>query len=131
MGINAHVDDVAQLYLLALEKAPPGSLFHAATQSGITVKSIAEVIAHITECEAESICFEEAAFNWGYQGAKLLSINNQTASKAIYQLGWRPQMRQTLLSDIKFGSYRTLCCNLNGLTRLDMLRMLYTQPISA
>lgn len=35
------VDDVAQLYVLALEQAPAGSIFHAATESGISEKAIA------------------------------------------------------------------------------------------
>lgn len=42
-----YVDDAAQLYLLALEKAPAGSIFHVATQAGITAKGIAEAISHV------------------------------------------------------------------------------------
>jgi hypothetical protein len=33
-----HVDNVAQLYVRALERAPAGSLFHGATESGISEK---------------------------------------------------------------------------------------------
>ena len=62
---TAHVDDVAQLYLLALEKAPAGSLFQVATESGIATKAIAQAFANIAGCDTESICFEEAVFNWG------------------------------------------------------------------
>lgn len=104
-----HVEDLADLYVLALEKAPGGSLFHTAVESGITAKKIAEAIAEITRSETESICFEEAVFNWGETLATFLSINNQSSSQqAVRQLGWQPDLRRSLLQDIKFGSYSAL-----------------------
>ncbi len=52
-----HVDDVAQLYVLALEQAPAGSIFHATTESGISEKAIALAISHTVGSTAEGISF--------------------------------------------------------------------------
>ena len=96
-----HVDDVAQLYVLALEKAPAGSIFHAATESGITEKAIATAISHAVNCKLAGISFETATSKWGTGIATFFSINNQvSANKAIRQLGWKPQAPLSLLEDI-------------------------------
>ena len=127
----AHVDNVAQLYQLALEEASAGSLFHAATESGIEAKEIAEAIAEIGGYETESICFEEALFNWGEALATFFSINNQiSATKAIEQLGWNPQVERSLLEEIRTGWYHTLCRNFDDSTRLEMLRLLYGKSMT-
>ncbi|MBE7385129.1 MAG: NAD-dependent epimerase/dehydratase family protein [Leptolyngbya sp. SIO1E4] len=121
----AHVDDLAELYVLALEKAPAGSLFHAATESGITAQQLAAAIAEVTDSEMESISFEEAVFNWGEAIAAFLSINNQSsAQRAMQQLGWQPNPARSLLQDIQFGTYRALQFAPDAATRLHMLRIL-------
>ena len=38
-----HVDDVAEAYLLALEKAPPASIFNVANENSLRADAIAEV----------------------------------------------------------------------------------------
>jgi nucleoside-diphosphate-sugar epimerase len=38
-----HVDDVAEAYMLAIEKAPPGSVFNIANDHGLRADAIAEV----------------------------------------------------------------------------------------
>ncbi|MDV2991233.1 MAG: Aurachin B dehydrogenase [Chroococcidiopsis sp. SAG 2025] len=96
-----HVDDVAQLYVLALEKAPAGSIFHVATESGITEKAIAAAISNTVNCKIEGISFETATSKWGDGIATFFSINNQvSANKAIQKLGWKPQASLSLLEDI-------------------------------
>ncbi|ESA31953.1 nad-dependent epimerase dehydratase [Leptolyngbya sp. Heron Island J] len=120
-----HVEDLADLYVLALEKAPAGSLFHTTTESGITARQVAEAIAHVTNSETESISFEEAVFNWGKTLATLLSINNQSsAQQAMEQLGWRPKPARSLLQDIQLGSYQALRFAPNDATQLRMLKIL-------
>ena len=125
-----HVDDLADLYVLALEKAPAGSLFHTAAESGIIAKQLAEAIATVTGSETDSICFEEAVFNWGETLAMFLSINNQSsAQRAVQQLDWRPDSTRSLLRDIRFGSYCALRLAPNDSTRLQMLRILCNQRL--
>lgn len=97
----ANVDDVAQLYILALEKAPAGSIFHAATESGVSEKAIAQAIGHVVGCRIEGISLEQATLKWGRGIAAFFSINNQiSAKKAMRQLGWNPQAALSLLDDI-------------------------------
>ncbi|MBE9193729.1 NAD-dependent epimerase/dehydratase family protein [Gloeocapsopsis crepidinum LEGE 06123] len=94
------VDDVAQLYVLALEKAPAGSIYHAATQSGISEKAIAQAISDIVSCKIEGISLEQATQQWGRGIAAFFSINNQTTANKAIQLGWQPQAALSLLEDI-------------------------------
>lgn len=102
-----HVDDVAELYVLALEKGTAGSVYHAVSESGITVKAIAGAIARLVGCEAKGISKEEAEKVWGLQLATFFSINNQvSSSKAEKELGWKPQVNISMLEDIEHGSYR-------------------------
>ncbi len=60
-----HVDDVAALYVLALEKGKAGSVYHAVSESGITVKAIAQATARLVGCEAKGISNEVAKKVWG------------------------------------------------------------------
>ena len=100
-----HVDDVGQLFVLALEKAPAGSIFHAGVESGITMKEIAEAISHNLNCQTTSISFDQASEAWGIAAAVLLSMNSQTSADKTIQLGWQPQAT-LLLNDIQQGSYQ-------------------------
>lgn len=103
-----HVDDAAQLYVLALENAPAGSVFHAAAEFGVTGKALAEAIGRLVGCKVESISMEEATATMGPALAAFMSINNQTnAAKAMQQLGWKPQATVSFLEDIEHGSYRS------------------------
>lgn len=102
-----HVDDVAQLYVLALEKATAGSIFHGTTD-GITEKAIAQAIGRTVGCKTEGISFETAVSKWGRAIATFFAINNQTsAEKAKQQLGWRPQATLSLIEDIETKTFRT------------------------
>ncbi|PIG90990.1 NAD-dependent epimerase/dehydratase family protein [Gloeocapsopsis sp. IPPAS B-1203] len=94
------VDDVAQLYVLALEKAPAGSIFHAATESGISEKAIAQRIGDVVGCKIKGISLEQATQHWGRGIAAFFSINNQTSANKAIQLGWQPQTTSSLLEDI-------------------------------
>ncbi len=60
-----HVDNAAQLYVLALERATAGSIFHVASQSGITVRAMAEAISRTVGCRTQSITMAEATAAWG------------------------------------------------------------------
>lgn len=102
-----HVDDVAALYVLALEKGKAGSAYHAVSESGITVKAIAEATARLVGCEAKGMSKEEAIQVWGLSLTTFFSINNQvSSSKAEKELGWKPQISISMLEDIEHGSYR-------------------------
>lgn len=102
-----HVDDVAELYVLGLERGSAGSAYHAVSSSGITVRGIAEAIARLVGCRAEGISKEEAREFWGPALTTFFSMNNQvSSSKAERELGWKPQVTISVLEDIVNGSYK-------------------------
>ena len=101
----AHVDDVANAYVAALEHENASGLYNIVAEN-ISNKAIAEAIAKNIGVPAESISPQIAA---GKFGAMLgfFTINNQiTAAKAERELGWTVQAEKSLLEDIENGSYR-------------------------
>ncbi|MBD2099480.1 SDR family oxidoreductase [Leptolyngbya sp. FACHB-261] len=109
-----HVDDAAQLYVLALEalalqKVAAGSIFHATTRSGITAKAMAEAISRAVGCRTESLALEDAQVTLGPVVTAFMSMNNQvSATKAMTELAWQPGGYPDLLDDIEHGSYRQM-----------------------
>ena len=101
-----HVDDVAKLFVLALEKGQAGAVYHAVSESGISIKAIAEAIARLLGCAVKGMSKEEAIQTWGLSLTAFFSINNQVScTRAVADLGWRPKTETTMLEDIQFGSY--------------------------
>lgn len=99
-----HVEDAAQVYVSALQKAVAGSLYNVAAET-VTNKDIAEAVAKLVGVETENITLAEAQENFGPMTG-FLSINNQlSAVKAERELGWRPRARVSILQDIEGGSY--------------------------
>lgn len=102
-----HVQDAADLYLLALAKAPAGSLYHGAAEHGVTARALAEAVARAGGYNTGSVSREEALALWGPKMVAFLSINNQVdSSKAVRELGWKPRAAPKLLEDVARGSYR-------------------------
>ncbi len=102
-----HVDDVAKMYVLALEKGQAGAVYHAVSESGISIKAIAEAIGRLLGCAVKGMPKEEAIQSWGLALTTFFSINNQVScTRAEADLGWRPALETTMLEDIEFGSYR-------------------------
>jgi nucleoside-diphosphate-sugar epimerase len=102
-----HVEDAADLYLLALEKAPAGTLYHGAAEHGVRARDVAGAVGRLVGCPAQSITREQALQLWGPVMVAFLSINNQLdSSKAVRELGWQPDARRRLLDDLEHGSYR-------------------------
>lgn len=114
-GLNrisaVHVDDLAELYVLALEHAPAGAVYNTAEcVPAATMREMAEAIAAGIgdRCGAESVDSERATALWGGFPAFLLGLNNQvTAARAREELGWRVGLdTPSLLDDLSRGSYR-------------------------
>ena len=101
----AHVADIAELYVLALENAPSGSLYNVAAEA-LKTKELAEAVKEAAEVNAtESLSVEQAGKIWNPFTALLLSMNFQVSGeKAKRELGWSPQ-RISLLDDLTAGSY--------------------------
>ncbi|GLZ46744.1 UDP-glucose 4-epimerase [Actinomycetospora sp. NBRC 106375] len=88
---NVHVDDVARLLALAVDRAPAGALYHAAGGE-LTNRAIAAAVAADLGAPARSVTPEEAADVWGEFGALVMGSSSRiTAPRARDELGWRPE----------------------------------------
>lgn len=105
---TAHVDDVADLYVQALERGRPQQVYIAS--SGVTV-SFADIARAIADnvgpgCRVASVSPDEAAQIWNPVWAVLLSLTNRVSGdKARRELGWSPKSSPGLLDDVARGSY--------------------------
>lgn len=62
----AHVDDVARLYRLALERGAAGARYHAVAEEGVTAREIADVVAKGLGLPSVSITPEQAPAHFGW-----------------------------------------------------------------
>ena len=88
----ARVDDVADLYLLALSKAPAGSFYFAENGEASFAEIGAAIAKRLALPGVESLPPEEAAKRWGDSKAyfTLGSNSRVRALRARRELGWRP-----------------------------------------
>jgi nucleoside-diphosphate-sugar epimerase len=86
----AHVNDVAVLYRLALEKAEAGARWHAVAEENVRFKDAAECIGRGLNVSVVSITPEEAAAHFGWWAR--LASGDLTGSSAItrQKLDWNP-----------------------------------------
>jgi nucleoside-diphosphate-sugar epimerase len=100
------VDDLAQLYVLALEKAPPGSLYNAAQGLAYRVVMVAEAasIGAGAKGKTQAIPLEEARKTMGAFADALVLDQQVSGEKARKEVGWTPRAA-TVLVDLKTGSY--------------------------
>jgi nucleoside-diphosphate-sugar epimerase len=95
----AHVNDVAHLYRLALEKTNARSTYHAVAEEGVMVRDIAEAIGRGLKVPVVSLTQEEAAAHFGwlshFVGWDIAASSAQTRA----ELGWNPT-GPTLLTDL-------------------------------
>lgn len=84
-----HVEDLAGLYVLALQ-APAGSLYFASAGPSIAVKDVALAAAAPTGARVESIPIEEARRTMGPMADALCLDQLISSRKAMEELGWTP-----------------------------------------
>ena len=91
-----HVDDLAALYVLALD-APAGTVLNAAGPS-LPVREVAEAAARATGARAEAWPLEEARARLGPY-ADALALDQQVSAERARALGWRPS-RPSVLEEL-------------------------------
>ena len=104
---NVHIDDVAALYALAIEKAPAGAFYFAENGEN----SMREVCAAISRMlgqggRTQNMTVEEAAAEWGEGPANdtMGSNSRVRAKRARAELDWQPKAR-SLIEEIEHGCY--------------------------
>jgi nucleoside-diphosphate-sugar epimerase len=100
------VDDLAHLYVLALEKAAPGSLYNAAHGPSYRVLEVAEAasIGAGAKGKTQSWPLDEARKTL-HAFADALALDQQVSGeKAKKELGWSPRA-SSVLDDLRTGSY--------------------------
>lgn len=104
---TVHVEDLADLYVLALQSATAGSLYNAALESNIASRDLAQAVADNTGLPLKSVAADQANNVLGPVLTVVLSVNNNVSgAKAERELGWRKRTTVTFLDDIARGSYR-------------------------
>lgn len=104
---NVHVDDVAELFYLAVEKGTAGALYHAV--SGETnFRTIADAVARALGAPTRSVNLGEAITFWDKFTA-LIAFSVCSRSRAVRsrsELGWRPHPdRLDILDDVNHPNY--------------------------
>jgi nucleoside-diphosphate-sugar epimerase len=109
-GTNAwstvHIDSLSELYVLALEQAPPGTLLHGASSTQVTMREMAEAISR-ARGRGETVTtwpVEEARQELGML-AGFMSSNIRVHSDRALAMGWKPQGRPALVDELEHGSY--------------------------
>jgi nucleoside-diphosphate-sugar epimerase len=88
---NVHVEDLAEIYALALEKGVGGALYHAVSGE-VNYRQMAETIAAHLGLPTRSIDFAEAAELWDKFTALIVfgSCSRSRSPRARSELGWLP-----------------------------------------
>ncbi len=89
---NVHIDDLADLYLLALEKAPGGSFFFA-ENGDASFKEIAEMISRSFGLGGKtvSVSVEDVVRQYGDAGRYGVASNSLVRAVNARRLGWSPK----------------------------------------
>jgi nucleoside-diphosphate-sugar epimerase len=101
-----HVDDLADLYLLALEKAPPGTLLLGVSGSSRPVSEIAAAASRGAGAGGRTVAtaLDEARKKMGPY-ADALALDQQASGRRAQELlGWKP-WRPDVLEELERGSY--------------------------
>jgi nucleoside-diphosphate-sugar epimerase len=88
---NVHVDDLSNLYSLALASGHNGEVYHAVGGEA-DFRTIAAAVASVEKCGVRSISSEQAEQMWGIRPAQLMFnvCSRSRAELSRSQLGWRP-----------------------------------------
>lgn len=105
---NVHVEDLADVYRLALEQGTPGALYHAVAGE-LNNRALAQAVAADLGLRARSIDFAEGVRRWGKFETLIgmATCSRSRAPRARRDLGWVPR-HHDILADIGHPAYRAL-----------------------
>lgn len=101
-----HRDDLAALYLLALERAAPGAIYNAGDGTSFTVREMAKAASIGASAGGAAVPWPlaEARLALGPFADGLALDTKVDSERAREQLGWRTRTT-TILDDLQGGSY--------------------------
>ena len=87
-----HADDLADLVLIALERAEPGAALHAVTESAVPVHDLAAAADLAAGGAGRAVAWseEDAAAELGPEFAGALALDQEVVAPAAHRLGWTP-----------------------------------------
>jgi nucleoside-diphosphate-sugar epimerase len=90
---NVHIEDVVELYLLALKKAPAGSFYFVENGEASYADIVASIAKRLNLGQPQSLSIDEAIKEWGFGHAVYSFGSNSrvTAAKARKELNWQPK----------------------------------------
>lgn len=101
---GVHRLDAAQLFRLAIERAPAGSVLHGVADEGVPVRAIAEAIGRHLDLPMVAIAPEDAGDHFGWLG-RFLAFDSPASSALTRELvRWQPT-HPGLLADLDQGHY--------------------------
>jgi nucleoside-diphosphate-sugar epimerase len=104
---NVHIDDLVDLYLLALASSPAGA-FYFAENGENSMRQVCEAINRKLGVKAGTVAMslDEASREWGEGTARNTMGSNSRvrAVRARTELGWAPS-RPSLIDEIESGCY--------------------------
>ncbi len=96
--------DAARLVQLAVDKASPGTVLHAAAEEGIATRDIAAALGQFLGVPVESIPADRARAHFDWLGMFFGADAPASSAHTREMLGWTPS-HATLLEDIAAGHY--------------------------
>lgn len=101
---SAHVDDVAKLYVLALDRGTKGARYNAVAEEGIAARTIAETVAAGLGVPTRSLTPEEAGPHFGWLAMFIGLDMPASSAKTRQRLGWNP-VGPGLIEDLEAMDY--------------------------
>jgi len=99
-----HRLDAANLFRLALEKAPAGSVLHAVSDEGVPIRDVAQVIGRHLELPVVAISPDDAAKHFKWLAGFLASDSPASSVLTRELVGWQPK-HPGLIDDLDQGHY--------------------------
>lgn len=102
-----HVDDLATLYVAALEKAPAGMVLIGASGESVSMGRVALAAAEAVGVggQVQRLSLDEARQTWGDLADALALDQRVSGNRARYLLHWAPKA-PPVLTELSQGSYR-------------------------
>ena len=102
---SVYIDDMADLYRLALEKGKAGEAYNIASGSATATKEIAKAISEVAGLGGKTVSIPpDEIEKAGFIGRLIATNMVVSTEKAKSELGWQPS-GPSLLEELKSGSY--------------------------